>query len=74
MNWLPLAFIAPLLFAVFQALSKIMPKGTSPYLVNAYASLVGFVLMLSLYFSCLMAKNRCGSAIKPYCFLWALAA
>ncbi|MCA9327795.1 EamA family transporter [Candidatus Saccharibacteria bacterium] len=50
MQWLPIAFIAPLLFALYQALSKILPKGTSSYLVNAYASLVGLVLMLALYF------------------------
>lgn len=51
MNWLPLAFIAPLLLAVYQALSKLLPKGTSIYLVNAYASLIGLVLMLALYFA-----------------------
>ncbi len=50
MTWLPLAFIAPLLFAVYQALSKLLPKGTSVYLVNAYASLIGLLLMLALYF------------------------
>src|SRR5947209_14046553 len=51
MTWLPLAFIAPLLFAVYQALSKLLPKGTSIYLVNAYASLIGLILMLTLYFA-----------------------
>lgn len=50
MNWLPLAFIAPLFFATYQALSKLLPKGTSVYLVNAYASLIGLLLMLALYF------------------------
>lgn len=49
MSWLPLAFIAPLLLAVYQALSKLLPKGTSIYLVNAYASFIGLVLMLGLY-------------------------
>src|SRR5579871_5311453 len=50
MNWLPLAFLVPAAFATFQALSKILPKGTSVYLVNAYASVVGLVVMLTLYF------------------------
>lgn len=50
MTWLPLAFIAPLLFAIYQALSKLLPKGTSVYLVNAYASLIGLLLMVALYF------------------------
>jgi drug/metabolite transporter (DMT)-like permease len=49
MNWLPLAFIAPMLFAAYQALSKLLPKGTSVYLVNAYASCIGVFLMLVLY-------------------------
>lgn len=51
MSWLPLAFIAPLLFAIYQALSKLLPKGTSIYLVNAYASLIGLLLMIALYFA-----------------------
>jgi|GEM_PF-5384017 len=36
MTWLPLAFIAPLLFAIYQAPSKLLPKGASIYLVNVY--------------------------------------
>lgn len=51
MNWLPLAFVAPLFFAVYQSLSKLLPKDTSIYLVNAYASLIGLVLMLALFFA-----------------------
>jgi drug/metabolite transporter (DMT)-like permease len=50
MTWLPLAFLTPVLFVVYQALSKLLPKGTSVYLVNAYASFIGVVLMLVLYF------------------------
>lgn len=50
MNWLPLAIFTPLLFAVYQAISKILPKGAPIFLVNAYVSLVGLVIMLSLHF------------------------
>ena len=50
MDWKPLALSVPLLFVVFQALSKTLPKTTSIFLVNAYASLVGAIIMLALYF------------------------
>jgi drug/metabolite transporter (DMT)-like permease len=50
MDWKPLALSVPLLFVLFQALSKTLPKTTSIFLVNAYASLVGAIIMLALYF------------------------
>jgi drug/metabolite transporter (DMT)-like permease len=49
MDWKPLALSVPLLFVVFQALSKTLPKGTSIFLVNAYASLIGAIVMLLLH-------------------------
>lgn len=49
MNWKILAVATPLLFVSYQALSKFLPKGTSVFLINAYASFVGMVVMLALY-------------------------
>ena len=50
MSWQALALTAPLLFVAYQTMSKLLPKGTSIFLVNAYASLVGLIIMLSLHF------------------------
>ena len=50
MNWITIAVIAPLFFVSYQALSKLLVKGTSIFLVNAYASLIGAVIMLVLFF------------------------
>lgn len=49
MDWRALAFTVPLLFVTYQGLSKLLPKGTSVFLVNAYASLVGLAIMLTLH-------------------------
>jgi drug/metabolite transporter (DMT)-like permease len=49
MDWKILAVITPLMFVAYQALSKLLPKGTSVFLINAYASLIGTVVMLVLY-------------------------
>lgn len=49
MDWRILAFSVPALFAIYQSLSKLLPKGTSIFLVSAYASLIGFILMLTLH-------------------------
>ena len=49
MNWQPLAFSVPILFVLYQALSKTLPKGISIFLVNAYASLIGAMVMLLLH-------------------------
>jgi drug/metabolite transporter (DMT)-like permease len=48
-DWKILAFAVPLLFATYQTVSRFLPKGTSVFLVNAYASLIGFFLMLALH-------------------------
>ena len=50
MTWQMLAIGAPLLFVVYQSISKLLPTDISPFLVNAYASLVGVIVMLVLYF------------------------
>jgi drug/metabolite transporter (DMT)-like permease len=57
MNWQPLAFSVPLLFVLYQALSKTLPKGISIFLVNAYASLIGAGVMLLLHFATANKKS-----------------
>lgn len=49
MDWRILAFLVPILFVSYQSLSKLLPKGTSAFLVNAYASLIGFSIMTILF-------------------------
>lgn len=49
MDWKLLAFTVPILFVTYQSLAKLLPKGTSVFLVNAYASLIGFAVMLALH-------------------------
>jgi drug/metabolite transporter (DMT)-like permease len=48
-NWQLLTIIAPIFFIAYQALSKLLPKTTSSYLVTAYASLTGAIVMLALH-------------------------
>jgi drug/metabolite transporter (DMT)-like permease len=48
-DWKILAFSVPLLFASYQALAKFLPKDVSVFLINAYASFIGVILMLSLH-------------------------
>lgn len=48
-DWKILAIATPLLFATYQTLSKFLPKDASVFLVNAYASLIGFIIMLVLH-------------------------
>jgi hypothetical protein len=48
-DWKVLAITAPLLFVTYQTLSKLLPKDVSVFLVNAYASLIGFLIMLALH-------------------------
>ncbi|HVQ44336.1 MAG TPA: EamA family transporter [Candidatus Saccharimonadia bacterium] len=50
LDWKILAVTTPLLFVSYQALSKLLPKDISAFLINAYASLVGLVVMLLLFF------------------------
>lgn len=48
-DWKILAITTPLLFVTYQTLSKFLPKDTSVFLVNAYASFIGFLIMLTLH-------------------------
>jgi drug/metabolite transporter (DMT)-like permease len=57
MDWKVLAVSVPLLFVTYQSVSKTLPKDISIYLVNAYASLAGLVVMLLLYFLSPGSKN-----------------
>ncbi len=57
MDWKILAVVTPLLFVTYQTLSKLLPKGTSSFLVNAYASLAGLVVMLILHFATSQNKS-----------------
>ncbi len=50
MTWQMLAIGAPLLFVLYQAFSKLLPSDTSPFLINAYASVMGAIVMFFLYF------------------------
>src|SRR4051812_46172746 len=50
MDWRVLAVSVPLLFVSFQSLSKLLPKSTSIFLINAYASLIAFIFMIALHF------------------------
>lgn len=59
MNWQPLALSVPLLFVLYQALSKTLPKGVPLFLVNAYASLIGAGVMLLLHLA-LSGKKSVG--------------
>lgn len=45
-----LAIGAPLLFVTYQSISKLLPADVSAFLVNAYASAIGAIVMLMLYF------------------------
>lgn len=49
MTWQLLAIGLPLLFVTYQSLSKLLPGDISPFLVNAYASAIGAVIMFVLY-------------------------
>ncbi len=48
-DWKILAIATPLLFVTYQTLSKFLPKDVSVFLVNAYASFIGFLIMLALH-------------------------
>lgn len=57
MDWKLLAVSVPLFFVSYQTISKTLPKDVSIYLVNAYASLAGVIIMLLLYFLSSGSKN-----------------
>ncbi|MBI3103400.1 EamA family transporter [Candidatus Daviesbacteria bacterium] len=48
-DWKILAIATPLLFVIYQTLSKFLPKDVSVFLVNAYASFIGFLIMLAFH-------------------------
>ena len=49
MTWQIIAIGAPLLFVAYQSISKLLPSDVSPFLINAYASAVGTIVMVLLY-------------------------
>jgi len=51
MNWIIFAALAPLMFVIYQGISKLLPDNISVFLVNAYASLVGAIIMFVIYFT-----------------------
>lgn len=62
MNWQVIAIVAPLFFVAYQALSKLLPKDTSVFLLNMYASLMGAGVMLLLY---LISSDSRSLTISP---------
>lgn len=69
MDWKILAISVPLFFVSYQALAKILPKGASLFLVNAYASLIGAALMLSLH---LLTQKDKSLSLTPKMLSYAL--
>ena len=55
-NWYLMAIATPLFFVAYQTLTKLLPKTTSIFLVNAYASMIGAVIMLGLHL--LFSQNK----------------
>ena len=51
MSWIPFAILVPLMFVIYQGVSKLLPNNISVFLVNAYASLVGAIIMFIIYFT-----------------------
>lgn len=48
-NWKLIAITTPVVFVIYQTLSKLLPKNTSVFLVTAYASLVGSLVMFAIH-------------------------
>ena len=67
MDWKIIAIFAPTFFVAYQALSKLLPKGISAFLVNAYASLIGAVVMLLLHL--LFSANKSLALTSKYLYL-----
>jgi len=65
MDWKPLALTVPIFFVTYQALAKTLPKNISVFLVNAYASFIGVLIMLALHF--LTSSNKPGPHGK---YIW----
>jgi len=55
-DWKLLAVIAPLFFVSYQTLSKFLPKDVPVFLVNAYVSLMGALVMFILHL--LFSSNK----------------
>lgn len=55
-DWRIIAVTTPILFVTYQALTKLLPKNISVFLVNTYASLIGAGFMLLLHY--LLATNK----------------
>ena len=47
--WKLLAILGPAFFVSYQAVSKLLPKGTPVFLVNAWASVVGALIMFLIH-------------------------
>lgn len=48
-SWKWIAIFTPIVFVIYQTLSKLLPKNTSVFLVTAYASLVGSLVMFAIH-------------------------
>ena len=48
-SWKLIAIFTPITFVIYQTLSKLLPKNTSVFLVTAYASLVGSLVMFAIH-------------------------
>lgn len=68
-TWQSLTLIIPLFFISYQSLSKLLPKDTSAFLVNAYASFMGFIIMLILH---LLFSPQKSLFLQPKTFLISL--
>jgi len=66
MDWRIIAIFAPLFFVAYQALSKLLPRDISAFLVNAYASLIGAAVMIVLHL--LFSANK--SIVLASKYLW----
>ncbi len=50
MTWIILAILGALMFATYQGFSKLLSKDISIFLVTAYASLAGAIIMIIFHF------------------------
>ncbi len=64
MDWKLIAILAPTFFVAYQALSKLLPRDVSTFLVNAYASLIGAVVMLAMHL--LFSANKSLALTSKY--------
>ena len=70
-DWRVLAVTVPILFATYQSITKLLPKGSPTFLITAYASFIGVIIMLLLH----LLTSDSKSIALPTRTLWiALAA